>query len=282
MPAYYFAITGYHAGDKPDPATDTLIAIQYQKIDLTSAEPLEKMTILPVWESSEQQIVTEFCQRFFRPDLAVTQFIPVGMNLDYAYEMILAKCRLYNLPVITSHQLYYQRPRFDLAPVIVLLNDGRFAGANLDAFSAKKSDAGRINTWYEKKEFKKISQTLREDAERFLKMLHYVSRYKTRLGITRKGETGPKKPELVTPRTRPEKSVPPHPESPGAFREIPEKRAGRRPPASHKSSSPLAKAEPRPSGRAPAGSGSDDRHSSAPGSQFRKHTPLKKQEGKRE
>ena len=38
MPAYYFAITGYHPGEKPDPAADTIIAIQYQKIDLTSGE----------------------------------------------------------------------------------------------------------------------------------------------------------------------------------------------------------------------------------------------------
>jgi hypothetical protein len=46
MPAYYFAMEGYHAKEKSDPADDTLITIQYQKIDLATGEPLEKLTIL--------------------------------------------------------------------------------------------------------------------------------------------------------------------------------------------------------------------------------------------
>ena len=138
MPAYYFAMEGYHAGEKPDPAVDTLITIQYQKIDLTSGEPLGELTILKEWESSEKSIVTTFYNQFFKPEMPVTHFIPVGMSLDYEYEMIIAKCKKYNLPAITSHQLYYQRPRFDLRPVIVLLNDGRFAGARLDSVLIEK------------------------------------------------------------------------------------------------------------------------------------------------
>ncbi len=85
MPAYYFAMEGYHAGEKSDPADDTLITIQYQKIDLASGEPLEKLTILKEWESSEKSIVTTFYNQFFKPEVRVTHFIPVGINLDYAY-----------------------------------------------------------------------------------------------------------------------------------------------------------------------------------------------------
>ena len=183
---------GYHAGEKSDPAADTLITIQYQKIDLATGEPLEKLTILKEWESSEKSIVTTFYNQFFNPEVRVTHFIPVGINLDYAYEMIIAKCKKYNLPPVTSHQLYYERPRLDLGPVLVLLNDGRFAGARLDTFSSKKSDSGRINKWYEKKEFKPIEHTLQDEAESFLKLFQYLSKYKTRLGITRKGETSPR------------------------------------------------------------------------------------------
>ena len=212
MPAYYFAMEGYHAGEKPDPADDTVITIQYQKIDLTSGEPLEKLTILKEWESSEKSIVTTFYNQFFRPEVRVTHFIPVGMNLDYAYEMIIAKCKKYNLPPITSHQLYYDRPRLDLRSFLVLLNDGRFAGARLDTFSSKKSDTGRINTWYEKKEFKPIERTLRDEAETFLKLFQYLSKYKTRLGITRKGKPAPEKPEQTTLPLNPEKALPTQPE----------------------------------------------------------------------
>jgi len=281
MPAYYFAMEGYHAGEKPDPATDTLITIQYQKIDLTSGEPLEKLTILKEWESSEKSIVTTFYSQFFKPEVRVTHFIPVGINLNYAYEMIIAKCKKYNLPPITSLHLYYERPRLDLEPVLVLLNDGRFAGARLDSFSSKKSDAGRINKWYDNKDFKKIEHTLKDEAETFLKLLQYLSKYKTRLGITRKGETAHQKPAQTTPPTPPKKALPPHPESPAPSVGTPKKQADSRNPAPHKSSTQLAKAEPRSPRKSPAQTTSPDQRSPAPRNQLLKYTPTKKNDGKK-
>jgi hypothetical protein len=282
MPAYYFAMGGYHAAETPDPSVDKLITIQYQKIDLTSGEPLEKLTILKEWESSEQSIVTILYNQFFRPGIPVTHFIPVGMNLDYAYEMIIAKCKKYHLPAITSHQLYYQRPRFDLGPVIVLLNDGRFAGASLDSFSSKKSDAGRINKWYNNKDFKKIERTLQDDAETFLKLLQYLSKYKTRLGIARKGEPAHRKPAQTTPPTRTEKVHSPHPKSPATSMETIKNRADTGKPVPRKSPAQLLKAQPRSRGKAPAKPESAGQRSSVPLNQFRKHTPTKKHAGKKE
>ena len=281
MPAYYFALEGYQAGEKPDPAVDSLITIQYQKIDLTSGEPLEKLTVLKGWESSEKDIVTRFYNEFLRPGMPVTHFIPVGMNLDYAFEMLIAKCKQYNLPGLTSRQLYYQRPRFDLAPVIVLLNDGRFKGATLDTFSSKKTDAGRINKWYGNKEFKKIEYTLQDEAEIFLKLLQYLSKYKTRLGVARKGETAHRKPAQMIPSASTEKAPPTHPEFPAASMETPKKRADPRTPSPQKNPAQLLKA-PSPSPRkSPAESKPAGQRSSVPLNQFRKHTPTKKNEGKR-
>jgi hypothetical protein len=282
MPAYYFAMEGYHPGEKPDPAVDTVITIQYQKIDLTSGEPLEKLTILKAWESSEQHIVTTLYNQFFRPEVPVTHFIPVGMNLDYAYELIIAKCKKYQLPAITSRQLYYQRPRFDLASVLVLLNDGRFAGARLDSFTSKKSDAGRINKWYDNKDFKKIEHTLQDEAETFLKLLQYLSKYKTRLGVARKGDKAQQKPAQTTPPARTEKTHSPHPKSPATSIETTKKRADTRTPAPRKSSAQLLKAQPPSSGKSPANPESAGRRSSVPLNQFRKHTPTKKHAGKKE
>ena len=198
MPAYYFAMEGYNAGEKHDPAVDTLITIQYQKIDLTSGEPLGELIILKEWENSEKSIVTTFYNQFFKPEMPVTHFIPVGMSLDYEYEMLISKFRKYNLPAITSHQLDYQRPRFDLRSVIVLLNDGRFTGARLDSFSPKKSDESHMKKWYENKEFKKIEHYIREETEAFLKLLQYLNKYKTRLGITKKEGPAHQKPAQTT------------------------------------------------------------------------------------
>lgn len=281
MPAYYFAMEGYHAGEKSDPADDTLITIQYQKIDLATGEPLEKLTILKEWESSEKSIVTMFYHQFFHPEVRVTHFIPVGVNLDYAYEMIIAKCKKYHLPLLSSHQLYYERPRLDLGPVLVLLNDGRFAGARPDTFSSKKSDAGRINKWYEKKEFKPIEHTLRDEAESFLKLFQYLSKYKTRLGIARKGKPAREKPEQTTLPVNPETVLPPHLESPVPSRETPQKQAETGTPALHKSSAQLAKAEPRSPRKSPAQTISPEKRSPAPRNQLLKYTPTKKNDRKK-
>jgi hypothetical protein len=275
MPAYYFAIEGHHTGEKPDPSADTIIAIQYQKIDLTSGEPLEKVTILKAWESSEKDIVTRFYHEFLRPGLSATHFIPVGMNLDYAFEQLIAKCRLYHLPELTSRQLYYQRPRFDLAPVIVLLNDGRFAGASLDTFSSKKSDAGRISTWYEKQEFKQILYTLQDEAETFLRLLQYLSKYKTRLGVTRKGETARHRPAETT---SPARAAKVRPAPPGPSAESPKRRVDSETPALSGSPGHLLKAPSPSSRKSPARS---KEGSPAPIHQLRKHTPAKRSAAKK-
>jgi DNA replication initiation complex subunit (GINS family) len=161
------------------------------------------------------------------------------------------------------------------------LNDGRFAGARLDTFSSKKSDAGRINTWYEKKEFKPIEHTLRDEAESFLKLFQYLSKYKTRMGIARKGKPAPEKPEQATPPSPPEKPLPPHPESPAPSVGTPEKQADTGKPAPHKSSAQLAKAKPRSPRKSPAQTLSPDQRSPAPGNKLLKYTPTKKTDGKK-
>ena len=97
MPAYYFSIEGMRTGEKSDPATDKLVSLQYQKIKQTTGEPLDVLVICREWESSEKEVVTSFYNTFFRPGTPVTEFIPVGMNLDYAYEMLLALFRKYQL-----------------------------------------------------------------------------------------------------------------------------------------------------------------------------------------
>jgi hypothetical protein len=281
MPAYYFAMEGYHTGEKPDPAVDKLITIQYQKIDLTSGEPLEELTILKEWESSEKDIITTFYNQFFKPEMPVTHFIPVGLNLDYEYEMIIAKFKKYNLPAITSHQIYYQRPRFELRPIIVLLNDGRFAGARLDLFSSKKYDGSHMRKWYDNKDFKKIEHFIREETEAVLKLLQYLSKYKTRLGITKKEAPGPRKPAQTPPPSRTEKALPAHLKTPAKAMQAIKKTAAPKPHTSQKGSAQLAKAEPQPSKKSPAKSKSAGPRPSVPLNQFRKHTPVKKNPGKR-
>jgi hypothetical protein len=219
MPAYYLSIDGIKTGEKSDPATDRLVTLQYQKIDLTTGETLDVLVIHRVWESSEKEIVTSFYNQFFRPGTPVTQFIPVGLNLDYTYEMLLALFRKYDLAPPTSCELYYQRPRFDLRSIVVLLNNGRFAGASLDAFSLKKGEDRHMEKWIDKKEFGRIEHYVREEVTRFLKVLQYLSKNKSRMGITLKDVHAAKQTPLTPPqvvRMAPalRQQAPAHPERP--------------------------------------------------------------------
>ena len=215
MPAYYFSIEGMRTGEKSDPATDKLVSIQYQKIKQTTGEPLDVLVICREWESSEKEVVTAFYNTFFRPGTPVTEFIPVGMNLDYAYEMLLALFRKYQLTPPSSYELYYQRPRIDLRPIIVLLNDGRFVGASLDAFSIKKGEDRHMEKWYGKQEYGRIEHYVREEASRFLKVFQYLSKYKSRLGITVKETPASRKaPRSTAPVAVPAMAIPGTPTHP--------------------------------------------------------------------
>lgn len=197
MPAYYFDMEGFKAGDRPDPRIDKLITIQYQKIDLATGKPLDKLHILKEWESSEKDILKKFYDQFFRPDIHVTQFIPVGLSLNYEYEMMLSKLKKYNLGNLTSYDLYHLRPRFDIRSIIVLLNDGEFKGARLDCFSAKKCDGSPMKEWYANKQYDVIDQYIQEETEAFLKLLQHLIEHKRGLGLIKKAESNQQKPIQV-------------------------------------------------------------------------------------
>ena len=281
MPAYYFHMEGIKIGEKADPAVDALITIQYQKMELTTGEPLGELKILKEWESSEKEIVTSFYNEFFKPGIPFTQFIPVGIGLDYEYEMLNEKLKKYNLPAMSSHDLYYRRPRFDMRSIIILLNDGRFNGAKLDSFAPVKGDGGLVKGWYEKKEFRKIEHFIRDEAEGFLKLLQYLNKNKGLMGVSKKGETaferppqkpapsGPKKGYIVTEKSASSNSkkgytVTERSSAPSAEKK--DARGPRKSPAANsKAKSPL-KAPVTPTSKRLSGAVS----------QFRKHTPSRK------
>lgn len=284
MPAYYFSIEGVKTGEKTDPATDRLVTLQYQKIDLTTGETLDVLVIHRVWESSEKEIVTTFYNQFFRPGTLVTQFIPVGLNLDYTYEMLIALFRRYGLVPPTSYELYYQRPRFDLRPIVILLNNGRFAGASLDAFTLKKGEDRHMEKWCDKKEFGRVEHYVREEATRFLKVLQYLSKNKSRMGIALKEAHAAKQTPLTPPsaeRPLPASSQPRAPARPE--RPVPKPADSGKPvprdrPAAKTASHTLLPAPERTAAqkkRSPAGRNQLAKHPSA------KNVPVKKGPAKR-
>lgn len=174
MAEYYFDIETYSPGERPNPETDKIITIQFQRIDLRTGKPREDLVILKEWESSEKQIVTEFFNRFFADGLSIWNFIPVGYNLNFEWEFLISKFEKYLGKKLASKDLHYKIPHIDLKPIVVLLNDGNFVGAKLDNFSDKPQDGKVIKNYYENKQFDKIDEYIRNETESFLKFLQKI------------------------------------------------------------------------------------------------------------
>jgi len=176
MTEYYFDIETYSPGEEPNPETDKIITIQFQRIDLRIGEPKEELIILKEWESSEKEIVTQFFNRFFRDGLSIWNFVPVGFNLNFEWEYLISKFEKYLSKRFTSKDLHYKIPHLDLKPIIVLLNDGNFVGAKLDRFSNKPHDGKKVKEWYEKKQYDKIEQYIRVETKAFLDFYKKIKR----------------------------------------------------------------------------------------------------------
>lgn len=176
MPQYYFDIVTYSPGDKPDPETDTIISIQYQKIDFRTGKPLQDMEILREWTSSEEAIVTTFFDKFFRGGQNKWIFIPVGYDLNAIWEMITYKFEEYLDRYFTNPGFHYTIPSIDLEPVVVLLNGGNFIGARLEKFTKEPGYKKNVKAWYEAENFDAIESAITSSASSFLTFYQKVKK----------------------------------------------------------------------------------------------------------
>lgn len=174
MGDYYFDIETYTRAEKPNPDTDKIITIQFQRIDSKSGKPIEDLTILKEWDSSEKEIVTKFFDLFFSQKSGIWDFVPVGFNLNFDFEFLISKFKKHLDVKLTSRDLHYERPHLDLKPIIVLLNDGEFVGATLDRFTSKQHNGKEIKEWYQNKQFDRIEQYVKNEAKSFLEFYRKV------------------------------------------------------------------------------------------------------------
>ena len=207
MPQYYFDIVTYSPGNKPDPEKDRIISIQYQKIDFRSGTALQDMVVHKEWESSEEEIVTRFFDKFFRGGQNKWIFIPVGYDLNAIWEIITLKFEEYLGPHFRNKRFHYTIPSIDLQPVVVLLNGGNFIGANLEKFTKEPAYKNQVKTWYDGGEHAKIEENIHSSAATFLK---FYAKVKKNCPIILKGGKPPIKP-VPKPVVAPAPPSPPKP-----------------------------------------------------------------------
>ena len=170
MQGFYFDIETYSPGDKPDPKTDKIITIQFQKFDLESGEFLGRFQILREWESSEEEILKDLYKFFFTRNF--WNFIPIGFNLNFEWKFLSEKFKKYGI-VDKSLDSFFEMPQLDLKP-IAIIKKGSFIGASLSSISNKEDDGNVIKEYYENKDFDKITFYIENEMNSFLEMYREV------------------------------------------------------------------------------------------------------------
>ncbi|MBS3080071.1 hypothetical protein J4221_01245 [Candidatus Pacearchaeota archaeon] len=176
MAVYYWDIETYSPGEKPNPETDKIISIQFQRIDLRTGKPFGELIILKEWESSEKQIVTEFFDRFLADGSNIWDFVPIGIQLNFEWEFIISKSNKYLDKKLVSRDLHYSRPYIDIKSILVLLNNGNFKGASLSNFTDKSQDGKVIKNYYEKRQFDKIENYIINETNAFFVFLQKINK----------------------------------------------------------------------------------------------------------
>lgn len=161
MSQYYFDIetTGL------DPEKDKIISIQIQELDRNTGEKIGDLIILKEWESSEREILEDFIVGSGILNYPFN-FIPVGYNLGFEHNFLVARTRLHKLPEIDI----LNNPFVDLRSIGVLMNKGEFKGSGLDKITGKKSDGSVLPDWYKNKEYDKILDYVKLEADEFIKL----------------------------------------------------------------------------------------------------------------
>jgi len=166
MSDYYFDIETYGPGAIPNPATDKIIAAQYQQMDTRTGMSVGDLVILKEWDDgySEKRIVSEIYAMLFENEWE-WNFIPVGFNLWFEWRFLNEKFKKYlgkQLDIVR-----FCRPQIDLKHVALLMNQGQFKGCSLDAFT-KKISGVMIKELYETKRYKEIEKYIELEAKEFL------------------------------------------------------------------------------------------------------------------
>jgi len=172
MTNYYFDIES----EGFDYDKDQIITIQYQPLD-KDGKPSGELIILKSWESSEEQIVKEFHKIFISDN--PFSFTAIGFNLIFDLSFIYSKFKKYNLPLKSKdfmQFLFRDKPHIDIKYSCIIANNLDFKGSGLDKMTDKKVDGKVVIEWYNNKEYSKIEEYIKEEAESFLFALSIMKR----------------------------------------------------------------------------------------------------------
>jgi len=165
MTEYYLDIETYSPNERPDPAVDKIITIQYQKLSKSGAADGD-LRILTEWDcGSEKNMLDEFRRTFITE--SDFDFIPVGMNI-YGFVLIAIISRLnHHFALNLGLEFYRNRPVIDIKPTLVMMNGGRLKGYS--EVLGKSVPGSMIKEWYEKGDHASILKYVADEADNFVR-----------------------------------------------------------------------------------------------------------------
>ncbi len=125
-----------------DPAQDRIITVQYQAL-ADGLTPTGTLQVVAEWEWGEKQAIQTVLEKgVLEP---TWDFVPVGNRLRFDLTFLIeraTKWKLIDWDMGKLKYYWFTKPYFDLAPILVLLNRGAFAGSSLHRYADKESGAG--------------------------------------------------------------------------------------------------------------------------------------------
>lgn len=161
MPHYYFDIETTGLDEKDD----EIITIQYQKICVSTGEPIGRLSILKSWEFGEEGIIKQV-ESLMSGD--PWEFVPVGNNLAFEFKFLAEKFRKY-LNKNIDIEYFLKRPHVDLKSVMILANGGKFKGCHL--VLGKKGIGMNVPTWYFEGRYDLIEDYIIDETTCFLEFV---------------------------------------------------------------------------------------------------------------
>ncbi len=123
-----------------DPQADRILTIQYQSLE--DGAPRGAFQVFAEWEWGEKEIVRQIVEKGLLDP--TWDFVPVGNRLKFDITFIMEKAEKYDIKKFTLEGLRYywfNKPLMDIAPVVLLMNGGRFAGSSISRFSEKRNSS---------------------------------------------------------------------------------------------------------------------------------------------
>ncbi|MCX6800628.1 MAG: ribonuclease H-like domain-containing protein [Candidatus Diapherotrites archaeon] len=156
-----------------DSKTAKIITIQFQELNRGTGEAIGELTILKEWESSEREILTEFIRKSGIEEDYPFTFIPTGYNLNFEHNFLKERTALHSLNPVDI----LNKPFIDLRAFGIIMNKGEFKGSGLDKISGKKTNGKDVPIWYQRKEYGKIIDYIKDETKSFIHLNAWL--YKT-------------------------------------------------------------------------------------------------------